>query len=325
MSPATRSQVTDSKIKTLAEAAALVHDGEHLALSGFSIARNAVALARELVRQGRRDLVLSQCILGLDTELLVGAGCVRHLVYGGGSLDRFGQLERVNRAVEQGRVTAEYTSSLSVCFRYLAGALGLPFMPIKSLLGSDLLKPVPVGAALAPPAAPPDAPLMATPDYLREIDCPFTGEPLALLRALTPDVAIIQVQQADEEGNARILGPLWDNNEAAKAASQVIVITEEIVPDELIRQQPELTTIPAFRVSAVVPLRYGAHPTSLYRYYDYDADHLKMYAARNKSQSGFDEYLHEYVLGLESHDEYIELVGGEARLATLKADPTLGY
>ncbi|HYY88602.1 MAG TPA: CoA-transferase, partial [Chloroflexota bacterium] len=166
-----------SKVRSLSEAAALVCDGDHLALSGFACARNAVAFSHELIREGRRDLTISACILGLDADLLVGAGCVGRVIYGGGSLDRFGQLQRVNEAVEQGRLEVEYTSSLAVCFRYLAGALGLPFMPIKSLLGSDLLT--------------------HQPDSRRQLDCPFTGERLVLLRAIVPDVAVLQVQLAD--------------------------------------------------------------------------------------------------------------------------------
>src|SRR5438132_1244471 len=118
--------MASSKVKSLAEAAALVEDGNHLALSGFAISRNAVAF--------------SQAIVGLDADILVGAGCVRHLIYGGGSLDRFGLVEQINRAYEQRRITTESYSSLAVCFRYLAGALGVPFMPIKSLLGSEVLE-----------------------------------------------------------------------------------------------------------------------------------------------------------------------------------------
>lgn len=295
---------------SLAEAAALVQDGDHLALSGFSIARNAVAFSRELIRQGKRDLTLSQCILGLDSELLVAAGLVRRVIYGGGSLDRFGQLACVNRAIEQGTIVAEYLSSLAVCFRYLAGALGLPFMPIKSMLASDVLKQLQEETA---------------PDQFREMDCPFTGERLLLLRALTPDVAVIYVQMADEEGNARILGPLWDTVEAAKAARQIILLTEELVPTEMIRAQPELTTIPGLRVRGVVHLPYGAHPSSLYRCYDYDAEHLKLYVARGRTEAGVAEYLREFVLEPRDHFDYLERVGGVGKLASLKADAVLGY
>jgi glutaconate CoA-transferase, subunit A len=290
-----------SKVVSLAEAAGTVRDGDHLALSGFACARNAVAFSHELIRQRRSELTLSACILGMDADLLVGAGCVRKLIYGGGSLDRFGQLQRVNQAIEQGGLEVEYTSSLAVCFRYLAGALGLPFMPIKSLLGSDLA------------------------GHEHRMACPFTGEPLILLKAMQPDVAVVQVQMADAEGNARLLGPRWDNNEAVKAARQVIVLAEELVSSELIRRQPELTIVPGFRVSAVVPLAYGAHPTSVYGCYDYDAEHLTSYVRRTRTQADFQNYLAEYVLEPGSHFEYLEKVGGVEKLTTLRADPVLGY
>jgi glutaconate CoA-transferase, subunit A len=143
------------------------------------------------------------------------------------------------------------------------------------------------------------------------------------LKALQPDFMVLQAQMADEEGNARVLGPLWDSKEAARAASQVIVIAEDLVPTEVIRQQPELTTMPGFRVSAVVPLTYGAHPTALYRCYDYDSDHLREYVSR--SREDFEGYLREYVLGPADHQEYLERVGGVRKLASLKADVLYGY
>jgi len=298
-----------SKVRSLCEAAALVKDGDHLGLSGFAVARNAIAFSHELIRQGRRDLTISQAIVGMDADILVGAGCVKHLVYGGGSLDRFGLVEHINRAYEQKRIVAESYSSLAVCFRYLAGALGVPFMPIKSLLGSDILTRL----------------YEVAPDSVREMDCPFTGERLLLLRALQPDYAVIQAQMADEEGNARVLGPLWDSKEAARAAREVIVIAEELVPTEIIRQQPELTVVPGFRVSAVVPLTYGAHPTSLYRCYDYDADHLTAYVAASRKPDDWNTYLHEYVFEPRDHNEYLERVGGLTKLQALKADALYGY
>jgi glutaconate CoA-transferase subunit A len=246
----------------------------------------------------------------MDSDLLVGAGAVRRLIYGGGSLDRFGPIQCVNRAYEQGSVVAEYYSSLAVCFRYLAGALGVPFMPIKSLLGSDLLDRLQRETAT---------------DNVSEMDCPFTGEHLVLLRALVPDVAVVQVQMADEEGNARILGPRWDNDEAVSAARQVIVLAEDIVSTDVIRQQPELTTIPAFRVTAVVHAPYGAHPTSMFRCYDHDEDHLRLYVGKARSDAGVKDYIDEYVLGTGDHFGYLERVGGLAKLVEIKADAVLGY
>jgi len=296
-----------SKVRTLADAAALVKDGDHVALSGFAVSRNAMAFSHELIRQGRRNLTISQAIVGLDADVLVGAGCVGHLIYGGGSLDRFGLVEQINRAYEQKRISTESYSSLAVCFRYLAGALGVPFMPIKSLLGSDILE------------------RLRESGNVREMADPFTGEKVLALKALQPDFMVLQAQMADEEGNARVLGPLWDSKEAARAARRTIVLAEELVPTEVIRQQPELTTVPGFRVAAVVPLTYGAHPTALYRCYDYDPDHLRAYVSASRSPSTYTEYLDRYVFGVADHFEYLERVGGARKMASLKADVMYGY
>lgn len=291
---------------SIADAASLIHDGDHVALGGFSITRNATALAHELIRRDVRGLTISACILGLEADLLVGAGCVERVIYGGGSLDRFGQLGRVNDAVERGSVAVEYMSSLAVTYRYVAGSLGLPYMPIRSMLGSDLLPPL-VAAGVA-----------------REERDPFTGVPLVLVRAMTPDVAVVYAQVADAGGSARVLGPRWDNDEAVAAATRVIVLAENIVGTEEIRALPELTLVPSFRVSALVHLPYGAHPTAVYRRYDYDADHLRLYAEATRSQRAFDEYVARYVRGTD-HTGYLAAVGGAARLSALAADARLGY
>jgi acyl CoA:acetate/3-ketoacid CoA transferase alpha subunit len=303
-------QQAQSKVVSLADAVALVHDGDHVALSGFACARNAIAFSHELIRQGRRDLTLSACILGMDADLLVGAGAVRRLIYGGGSLDRYGPIQCVNRAYEQRKVVAEYYSSLAVTFRYLAGALGIPFMPIQSMLGSDILKRLEEETAT---------------DNIREMQCPFTDERLVLVRAMQPDVAVLQVQQADAQGNARVYGPRWENVEAARAAKKVVVVTEELVPVDVIRQQPELTVVPGFRVNAVVHLPYGAHPTSLFRCYDHDEEHLKLYVSKARTDAGVAEYIDEFIVKPGDHFGYLEKVGGLPALLALKADPILGY
>ena len=299
-----------SKVKTMAEAAALVRDGDHVALGGFACTRNAVAFTHEIIRQGRRDLTLSAAVLGMDADLLVGAGRVKRLIYGGGSLDRFGTIQCVNRAYEQGTLVPEYYSSLAVCMRYMAGALGIPFMPIKSLLGSDLLVRLEQETAA---------------DNVKEMDDPFTGEHVVLLRALVPDVAVVQVHMADEEGNARILGPRWDNDEAVKAARQVVVLAEEIVSGDVIRQQPEMTFIAGFRVDAVVEAPYGAHPTSMYKCYDHDEEHLRLWVSKARTDRGALEYVDEWITGCQDHAEYLERVGGFKRLQEIKADSLLGY
>ncbi len=297
------------KLATLAEAVASIPSGTHVALSGFAITRCNMAFAREVIRQGIRGLTVSQCVGAMDADLLVGAGAVERMIYGGGSLDRFGRLNNVNRAIESGTLIAEEYSSLSVAFRYLAGALGLPFIPTRSLRGSDIL------ARLQ----------QIAPENIGTVQDPFTGDEWLALRPLVPDVAVVQVQVADEEGNAWIFGPRWDNEEQVKASQRVIVITEQLVPTEIIRRDPERTVIPGFKVSHVVHLPFSAHPTSVYRVYDYDAEHIREYAAATRTVEEFRAYLEKYVFGVQDHWEYLELIGGMKRLTSLMADPILGY
>ncbi|MCX7839529.1 MAG: hypothetical protein N2559_08760 [Anaerolineae bacterium] len=298
-----------TKLTTLADAVASIPSGSHVALSGFAIARCNMAFAREVIRQGIHRLTISQCVGAMDADLLVGAGAVERIIYGGGSLDRFGRLAWVNRGIEDGTLIAEEYSSLSVTFRYLAGSLGLPFIPIRSLTASDLAKRLQEQ----------DASQIAT------ITDPFTGDQWLALKPLLPDVSVVQVPLADAEGNAWIFGPRWDNAEQVRASKRTIVIAEEIVPTEIIRREPERTVIPGLLVSHVVHLPFGAHPTSVYRCYDYDAEHIKAYVQATETRESFRAYLDRYVYGVNDHWEYLERVGGMKRLSALRADALLGY
>jgi len=245
---------------------------------------------------------------GMDADLLVGANCVTKLIYPGGSLEPvFGYLYRINDAIVNGEIEAEEYTGTAMCFKYLAGALGLPYMPIKSLLGSDTLTSLTSKSA-----------------DVRVTECPFTGEKLVLLRALNPDYAVIHVQRVDTEGNAWIYGPLWDTKEMAMASKKIIITAEEIVDPSLTRMDPARTIIPGYRVDAIVRVPYGAHPTSVYKYYDYDAEHIALYAKAARQKETFEEYLEEYVLTVESHEQYMGKIGIK-KLSELRADPMLGY
>lgn len=298
-----------SKVTSMAEAIASIQQGTHVALPGFAITRCAMAFAQEVIRQNIKGLTLSQCVGAMDADLLVGAGAVERIIYGGGSLDRFGRLANINRGIENGSLKAEEYSSLSVAFRYLAGALGIPFIPIRSLRGSDLLSKL-------------EEHLVCE---FGKVDDPFTGKEWLVLSPLSPDVSIVQVQTADDEGNAWIMGPRWDNTEQAKASKRTIVIAERIVSTEVIRQHPEQTVIPGLLVSHVVEQPFGAYPTSVYREYDYDAKHIETYVKASKSPQDFKQYLENYVLNSADHWEFLQKVGGLKNLNTLKADPILGY
>lgn len=251
-----------SKVASLTDALGLVGDGSHVALTGFAISRNAIAAASELIRAGRRRLTLTQVVGGMETDLLVGSGCVEHLIYSGGSLDRFGPLHSVNRAIAAGLAAEEY-STLSLTLRLLAGSLGLPFVPTRSLIGSHLLPPLSAagGAAM--------------------IEDPFTGAPVLAVRALRPDVAVVHADVCDEEGNASIGGPLWSIRETALASSQVIVTTERLVPLGSI--DPNRVTIPGTVVAAVAEAPGGARPTAVSGSYDYDTSFLNDHVSASRS------------------------------------------
>ena len=298
-----------TKVTTLAEAVASIEPGSHVALSGFATARCAMAFAHEVIRQGLKDLTVSQCVAGMDADILVGAGVVSRIVYGGGSRGRTGQHHCICRAIESGALEKEEYSSFSTAFRYLAGSLGLPFIPIRSLKGSDILGVLEEE----------DPPVTA---FVKD---PFTGEDWLVLMPLEPDVAVIQVQVSDQEGNAQILGPRWENEEQAKASKRTIVISEKIVSTEEIRREPDRTIIPGFRVSHVVELPFSAHPSSVYKVYDFDRDHIDFYAKASKTEEGFQSYLDEFVLGVEDHAAYLKKVGGKTHLDNLTADPLRGY
>lgn len=276
---------------SLAEAVATVEDGSHVALGGFAITRCAVAVAHALIRAGRRDLQVSQVTGGLDTDLLAGGGCVRRIVSSGGSLDRFGPLHAVNRAVLAGEIETEEYSSLAVTLRFHAGALGLPFVPTRSMLGSELLG------------------LLVDRDRgVRLEQDPFTGNPVVVLAPLRPDVAFLHVDVADETGNSQIAGPTWSIRDMAFAASRTVVLAEEVVPPGSL--DPDVVSIPGPFVTAVVHVPFGAYPTAVAGRYDYDRAHLELYAAAaREGGDAYARYLDEYVVGVDSHERYLERAG----------------
>ena len=298
-----------NKLSSLHEAVASIQPGAHVALPGFAIARCAMAFTHEVIRQGINHLTLSQCVGAMDADILVGAGMADRLIYGGGSLDRFGRLSAVNRGIETGTLAAEEYSSLSVTFRYLAGSLGLPFIPIRSLQGSDLLANL----------------KEHHPDDVATVQDPFTGDDWLALKPLLPDVAIAIVSAADAEGNAQIDGPRWDNLEQARASKRTIVLAQKIISTKEIRKHPDRNVIPGFLVSHVVHVPYAAHPCSLFQAYDYDADHIRLYAEAAQSPEGMRAYLDSYVYGVPDHAAYLAKVGGDELIKKIDADPERGY
>ncbi len=250
-----------AKVVPLSEALELVEDGTHLGLTGFAISRNAIAAVCELIRARRRHLTLTQVIGGMETDLLVGSGCVDRLVYSGGSLDRFGPLHSVNRAIATGMAAEEY-STLSITLRLFAGSLGLPFVPTRSLIGSQLLDPLVASGGA------------------RMIEDPFTSSPVLAVAALRPEVTIVHADICDEDGNAVIAGPTWAIRETALASAKVVVTAERVVRTGAI--DPSAVCIPGTFVHAVAHVPDGARPTAVYGSYDYDAALLESHVAASR-------------------------------------------
>ncbi len=299
------SKIRADKIVSLSEAAAYVEDGDHIALSGFGMDRNPISFVFELIRQERKNLIISQSLISFDADLLVGAGCVRKIIYGGVTFGRLTRAPRVVEAIERGNLELEEYSILSMSFKYLAGALGIPFIPINSLIGTDLIKNLK--------------------EKVIEFNCPFTQKPTVLITPLNPDIAIVHVQISDEQGNAIIYGPLWDNVEMVKSSKKVILISDKIVSQPMMLQEAERITIPGHRVEAVVPLTFGAYFTGSYRHYDFDAEHCLFYLEHAKDSKKFNAYVDKYVLGVQDHFEFLEKVGGMRKVEKLTADFFTGY
>jgi glutaconate CoA-transferase subunit A len=297
-----------------------IKEGAQVALGGFTINRNPMAVVYEIVRQRIKDLHLVCHSNGQALDVLIGAGCVRRVEIAYGGNGRFAPTcIRFRRAIEEGTVEFEDYSNFQMSLRFLAGALGIPFIPTKSGLGTDLLH----REGFSPETR--KKRKVANKKYTR-MQNPFAvqEDPVVLLPALNPDVALLHAQYVGEDGTVRIKGLTFADIEQAKSADTVIVSCEEIVPVEFIRADPDQNALPPFLVDAVVKLPYGAHPTACAYFYDYDVSHLNLYRDATKDSSRFARYLDEWVTGVAGHEAYLEKIGAKSLLG-IKANPVMGY
>lgn len=278
-----------------------VRPGAVLGMGGQNINRCPMALVREVARQGIGDLAVVGCNLSLPLDILVGRGLVSRTEQGSGNLERYGTLFAWRRAAERGEIEIRDHSHLAMATRFAAGAVGVPFMPTRSLLGSDVLTGL-VESGIA-----------------RVMDDPWSGEPLALMRALTPDVSLIHAHRADPAGNVVIEGVTSHEVDMVRASKTTIVSAEEIVPPGALAVRPEEVTISEAYVSAVVEQPYGAYPTSVYRRYDFAEDEIKTYQALARAGGrAYADWLRSYVLEPPSFDDHLALADpGAARRAEL--------
>jgi glutaconate CoA-transferase, subunit A len=283
------------KLTSLEDAAARVKDGDHVSVGGCLFSRTPMALVREVLRNRRRALTLSRNLTCTEGELLMAAGAVTRVVTAWMSIGLpWGVSKILRHYVESGAVALEEWSHLALGLRFRAGAMGVPFLPALTMLGSDL---VGVGG-------------------LRTVDDPYTGRTLAAVPALFPDVALLHVHRADRFGNCQIDGYPHMDADIARAATTVLVTTEEIVSEEETRRYPDRTVIPGFLVDALVLAPFGSFPHECYGLYEADYDHFAEYTAAidARGPAAVSEYLERYVYGPAGWNDYLDLFGGE-RLA----------
>jgi len=296
----------EDKVITLEEAVGKVHDGAHLFWGGFGVQRPPMAFAHELVRQRKRNLTLYTCGSEIDFDILAGAGVAKRFEVAYFALEVHGLAPNLRRRAKEGLVEIEDYSNLAMAMRFLGGALGVPFMPIKTMLGTDLIKKY-----------------RFRKDKAKVIDCPFTGEKVCLVPSANPDFSVIHVQRADREGNSQIDGIKGEDVEGARAGKKVIVLAEQIVSSELTRSHPDLNAIPGIYVDYVAECAWGSYPMMVYNCYDYDIEHIRMYIQQCKTEEGWRNYLQEWILNVD-YKGFLKKIGMD-RMLKLRARPGYGY
>lgn len=290
-----KSKALIDKRMTEAEAVSkFIYEGAYIGTELYGTVRCPQSLVNEIIRQGVGNLrVAGQGVYELD--VLLGAGLVSALDHTYIGMEVYGISNCLRREVESGRVKCVDWSNAGIAWRFKAAAMGVPFIPVRSMLGTDTLK---YSAA-------------------KVVECPFTGDPIALLPALVLDVGLIHVHRADKFGNAQIDGISGFAFELARASKRLVISCEEIIDTKFIRSQPDRTIIPYYLVDAVVHAPFGSHPGEMCYVYERDEPQIKKWVEASKTVETTQAYLEKYIHGVADHQEYLALIGHE-RLQALK-------
>lgn len=313
------------KRMTINEAVELIKDGDTLTFSGFTIWRRPMAMVYEIVRQRKKDLHLIEVNSGTHGEVLIGAGCVKIWESCWIGHELFGKLgANMARKLKSGELIVEDYSHVHMVMRLAAGAMGVPYLPTRASLGTDILNPEydVLGKKGLRNGTNPKIPDKKF-EYSKD---PFYGEQgdIILVPAARPNVCIAHVQQVGEEGTVRVLGQRYSDSEAMKAADTLIVVAEEIVPEEVIRREPTANLIPHYLVDAIVEQPWGAHPTGCFGFYEVDGSFIRDFYNQTKTQEGFDAWAEEWILKVGDFNEYLYKLGFN-RLDTLRANSSRKY
>ena len=277
------------KLLTMRQAIAdLVPDGASVALGLQLEQMIPFAAGHEMIRQKRRGLTLIGPISDILFDQLIGAGCAERVIAAWVGNVMMGSAYNFRRGAESGQLKVTNLTNFAVALALQAGAMGVPFLPTRSALGSDLAKGN---------------------EFFIEFQSPFTGEKLHAVKALVPDVTIVHVQRADREGNAHCWGGFGVMLEGVRAAKKAIVIAEEIVEPEVIASDPNRTVIPGFLVEAVVECPWGAHPAPVQGYYGRDNAYFRQYHEQTKTPADFAAWQARWVDGVQDRREYLNLLG----------------
>ena len=291
-----KSMVLESKLVSEREAVErLVADGDYVSFELYGTCRAPLSVAREIVRQGRRNLRLAGQGLQ-DVDFLVAAGCVEAMDITYVGYEVHGLSRVLRRAAEKQGLKLVEWSNAALAWRFKAAAMGVPFLPIKSMLGTDTFR---YSAGMV-------------------ADCPFTGEKLMLLQALVLDVGVVHVHQADVYGNCFLEGISGFAIEMARASKKLIISAEEIVDNAEFRHWPERNVIPWYHVDAVVHAPFGSHPGEMPNLYGRDEPGILEWLKAIETEEGTEAYLDKYMRDVPDHAAYLELIGGEAKQRELR-------
>jgi len=293
-----------NKFLTLDKAVSLIKSNSSITFSGFAHSVTPLAFIREMIRQKIKNLHLIGIGEAWAVDMLAGANMLSKVSLSNFMFEGYGRCKNFSRRVENGSIEIEDFSHFAQISRFAASAIGVPFLPIRSLLGTDVES--------------------SNHGKTSKIECPFTNETLLAVAAVKPDYAVIHAHRADRNGNVQLFGNSTSIDEQIRGSKTVFVTVEEIVAEEEISKYSEVNTLPAFLVDYVVEVPYGAHPTGMYRYYSEDFDHIDYYMDACKTEEGFNHYLKEFIFDLNNQWDYLQKVGIK-KLHQLKADPYLGY
>lgn len=277
--------MVESKLMSLKEAiSTYVQDSDLVGIGGLSFWRKPISACREIIKQNKKDLSICTFVGGIEVDTLIAGGCISEVRSCFVGMEIFGMAPHFRKAVESGSIRVSEESEATIALGLRASYLKVPFMPLKGIIGTDMVK---------------------VRNDIKQIEDPLgSGTQVMVVPKIDLDVAIIHVPYADEFGNGNIAGAVWMDADMGKTAKKTIITCEKLVETEDIRYLPGKAQLPMQTTNAVVKIPFGAHPSSVYPLYTFDPLHIQSYLKMN-----FEEYKCNFI-DVKTNAEYLENVGG---------------